>query len=45
MNFRHNVTCAFTSERGPFGVDEVFGPNERRQTRNFFGGVLGFIGW
>ncbi|MFC3897724.1 Ig-like domain-containing protein [Lentzea rhizosphaerae] len=37
-NFTSNVTCTFNSDHGPVGfVNENFGPNERRQTRNYYG--------
>ncbi|MFJ5984560.1 Ig-like domain-containing protein [Lentzea sp. NPDC092896] len=37
-NFSGNVTCTFDSDHGPVGfVNENFGPNERRQTRNYYG--------
>ncbi|MEU0880523.1 Ig-like domain-containing protein [Lentzea sp. NPDC005914] len=37
-NFTGNVTCTFNSDHGPVGfVNENFGPNERRQTRNYYG--------
>jgi hypothetical protein len=55
-NFPGNVTCSFTSNAGGGFFNENFGPNERRQTRNFFGfsgktvtatcgGVSGSIVW
>jgi hypothetical protein len=37
-NFGGRVTCTFNSDHGPGGfVTESFGPNERRQTRNWYG--------
>ncbi|USX52265.1 Ig-like domain-containing protein [Lentzea sp. HUAS12] len=37
-NFSGNVTCTFDSDHGPVGfVNENFGPNETRQTRNYYG--------
>ncbi|MBW4720619.1 Ig-like domain-containing protein [Saccharothrix obliqua] len=37
-NFPGPVTCTFTSDRGSDGfVDEAFGPNETKQTRNYYG--------
>ncbi|MEU7482116.1 Ig-like domain-containing protein [Lentzea sp. NPDC042327] len=37
-NFSSSVTCTFNSDHGPVGfVNENFGPNERRQTRNYYG--------
>ncbi|WP_235921162.1 Ig-like domain-containing protein [Lentzea tibetensis] len=37
-NFNGNVTCTFNSDHGPVGfVNESFGPNQRRQTRNWYG--------
>ncbi|MFD4676446.1 Ig-like domain-containing protein [Lentzea sp. NPDC058450] len=55
-NFPGNVRCSFSSSAGGGFFDENFGPNERRQTRNFFGfkgstvtatcgGVSGSIVW
>lgn len=56
-NFTGNVTCTFNSDHGPVGfVNENFGPNERRQTRNYYGypgervyvtcgGVQGSVVW
>lgn len=37
-NFPGRVTCSFNSDHGPAGfVNESFGANERRQTRNWYG--------
>ncbi|CCH28423.1 Ig-like domain-containing protein [Actinosynnema sp. NPDC047251] len=37
-DFTASVTCTFTSDHGPDGfVNETFGPNETRQTRNYYG--------
>ncbi len=56
-NFAAPVNCTFTSDRGPAGfVDEAFGQNETRQTRNYYGytgehvrvtcgGVTGSMAW
>ncbi|MFJ8959041.1 Ig-like domain-containing protein [Lentzea sp. NPDC102401] len=55
-NFPGNVTCSFSSNAGGGFFNENFGPNERRQTKNFFGftgktvtatcgGVSGSIVW
>ncbi|WP_306748780.1 Ig-like domain-containing protein [Saccharothrix yanglingensis] len=56
-DFGGSVTCTFNSDHGPVGfVNENFGPNEQRQTRNYYGypgenvyvtcgGVQGSVRW
>lgn len=42
--FLSSVTCTFNSSLGSGGfVNENFGPNERRQTRNYFGVPGGWV--